>query len=182
MSQAPSDGLLLILVRHAKSSWKYPVADPKRPLNKRGKRDGPVMAARWQHWLAGRKVGTIRMVVSPARRAQDTARFFEAACSFADCKRRTESALYGCGTGKLIQVVQAQPDRYQTLCLFGHNPTFTDTVNTLCGVRVDNLPTCGIAYLQPEAKRWRDVRPDTCRLLDLDYPKRQPAAEGSGDA
>jgi len=34
----------LILVRHAKSSWKNPaLSDFNRPLNKRGKRDAPYM-------------------------------------------------------------------------------------------------------------------------------------------
>jgi phosphohistidine phosphatase len=32
----------LLILRHAKSSWKFPdLADHDRPLNKRGKRDAP---------------------------------------------------------------------------------------------------------------------------------------------
>jgi phosphohistidine phosphatase len=34
----------LYLARHAKSSWKHPeLSDIERPLNKRGKRDAPII-------------------------------------------------------------------------------------------------------------------------------------------
>jgi phosphohistidine phosphatase len=34
----------LLILRHAKSSWKHPeLTDHERPLNKRGKRDAPRM-------------------------------------------------------------------------------------------------------------------------------------------
>jgi len=34
----------LLILRHAKSSWKHPeLTDHDRPLNKRGKRDAPRM-------------------------------------------------------------------------------------------------------------------------------------------
>jgi len=34
----------VLILRHAKSSWKHPdLADHDRPLNKRGKRDAPLI-------------------------------------------------------------------------------------------------------------------------------------------
>jgi len=34
----------LLILRHAKSSWKHPeLSDHDRPLNKRGKRDAPII-------------------------------------------------------------------------------------------------------------------------------------------
>jgi phosphohistidine phosphatase len=34
----------VLILRHAKSSWKHPeLSDHDRPLNKRGKRDAPIM-------------------------------------------------------------------------------------------------------------------------------------------
>ena len=55
----------LYLIRHAKSSWKHDyLADFDRPLNKRGKRDAPVMGRRLkQHGVPG------LFLSSPARRA-----------------------------------------------------------------------------------------------------------------
>ena len=43
----------LYLVRHAKSSWKYPDLDDfERPLNNRGKKDAPIMG----HWLRSKNI------------------------------------------------------------------------------------------------------------------------------
>ena len=43
-----------IFVRHAKSSWKFPeLSDIKRPLNKRGMRDGPLMARKMRVFAQG---------------------------------------------------------------------------------------------------------------------------------
>ena len=39
-----------ILIRHAKSSWKFPDStDHQRPLNKRGRKDGPKIASHIAH-------------------------------------------------------------------------------------------------------------------------------------
>ena len=61
----------LILVRHAKSSWKDPtLPDLKRPLNKRGKKNAPEMGKRMQ------KRGLVPdlFISSPAKRAMVTAK------------------------------------------------------------------------------------------------------------
>ena len=63
----------IILVRHAKSSWEEPgLSDFDRPLNDRGKKDAPEMAAR----LKEKKLDVDLFVSSPAKRARRTARFF----------------------------------------------------------------------------------------------------------
>ena len=56
----------IILVRHAKSSWDdFTIPDFDRPLNDRGKRDAPVMAAR----LKEHGLSPDLLLSSPARRA-----------------------------------------------------------------------------------------------------------------
>jgi phosphohistidine phosphatase len=61
----------LLLVRHAKSSWKEAsLPDRDRPLNRRGNRDAPEMGRRLANL-----VGTVDLIVSsPATRAMATAR------------------------------------------------------------------------------------------------------------
>ena len=51
----------LIIVRHSKSSWKdFSLSDFNRPLNKRGKTDGPIMSKylskQIKKWLKIRKM------------------------------------------------------------------------------------------------------------------------------
>ncbi len=61
----------LFLIRHAKSSWDHAeLSDFDRPLNKRGKRDAPMMGRR----LAKRGVNPDLILSSPAKRALKTAR------------------------------------------------------------------------------------------------------------
>ena len=61
----------LYLVRHAKSSWKYPNLDDfERPLNKRGRKNAPFMGK----VLKELKVSPDLIISSPANRAAMTAR------------------------------------------------------------------------------------------------------------
>ncbi|MEJ2132109.1 MAG: histidine phosphatase family protein, partial [Gammaproteobacteria bacterium] len=62
----------LIVIRHAKSSWKNPkFSDEERPLNKRGRRDG----ARMAKFLAGAVPKPDWLLVSDAVRTRATANF-----------------------------------------------------------------------------------------------------------
>ena len=59
----------LLIIRHAKSSWDNAnLNDNDRPLNDRGKRDGPIMGAR----LIKAGVRIDLFVSSPAKRALQT--------------------------------------------------------------------------------------------------------------
>ena len=61
---------ILLLLRHAKSSWKNPgLADINRPLNKRGKRDAPRMGM----FIRDQDLVPDIILSSPALRARKTA-------------------------------------------------------------------------------------------------------------
>jgi phosphohistidine phosphatase len=69
----------LTILRHAKSSWSDKgLADHDRPLNRRGEKDAPVMAARIN--AAGIRPSLI--MSSPAIRAWHTARIVAKAISY----------------------------------------------------------------------------------------------------
>jgi phosphohistidine phosphatase len=69
----------LILVRHAKSSWKnISLDDFDRPLNKRGKKDAQLMGKK----LKERQVVPDLILSSPAKRARKTAKAFAKAIAF----------------------------------------------------------------------------------------------------
>ena len=60
----------LLLLRHAKSSWKVPdLSDHDRPLNRRGKKDAPKMG----RLLKEKELVPDLVIDSTARRAKDTA-------------------------------------------------------------------------------------------------------------
>ena len=60
----------LLILRHAKSSWKDPdLADHDRPLNKRGKKDAPEMGK----LIKKQKLKPDRIISATALRARKTA-------------------------------------------------------------------------------------------------------------
>lgn len=161
----------LILVRHAKSSWKHEVADHDRPLNRRGRENAPMMAGRLRNWLREAGIAEPRLVSSTARRAYDTACCFAEAFGIPVSDIEKTPQLYEAGEQDILQVLAKQPGDVPTLALFGHNPTFTDVIVRLAKVPLDNLPTCGFAVLQFKRPDWQAVTWGAARLLHMEFPR-----------
>jgi phosphohistidine phosphatase len=163
---------LLTLIRHAKSSWDFPeLSDFDRPLNKRGQRNAPDMGKR----LADLSIRPDLIVTSPARRAIDTALIIAEAIDYPSEKLRQELRIYEATPGELIRVIAGLPDECQHAFLVGHNPGLTLLANTLTGSSIDNVPTCGVVRCTLHLDAWSETEPGCGRLIDFDYPKRQPA-------
>jgi phosphohistidine phosphatase len=159
---------LLTLIRHAKSSWDNPALhDFNRPLNERGQRDAPRMAA---HVL--RSLGRPdRMVSSPAVRALSTARAFaEVFGSDADALNR-QPRIYEASAETLLRVVRAFSDDDRHVMMFGHNPGFTELAHRLARCSFDDMPTCAVAQIGFDAKSWLDVDERSGTLRFYAYPK-----------
>jgi phosphohistidine phosphatase len=162
---------LLFLVRHAKSDWAYDgLSDIDRPLNERGYRDAPVMAAR----LA--KLGHLpeRVVSSPAVRAVSTALIFARQLEHDASKVVLEPKLYEASPTAFLSVIAAQPDAAHKLMVFAHNPTLTDVASELGGVAISNVPTTGVVCIRFEAVTWQDALSRKGALEFFEYPKKQP--------
>lgn len=158
----------LVVIRHAKSDWGDPLKkDFDRPLNERGKRDAPAMAER----LKAKGIYPDLIISSTAKRAQKTARIFAEHLHYNPEKIFLTDELYECSTADVYHVIQSVGGEAKTIFVFGHNPTWTYFVNELAGVRIDNIPTCGIAVIEM-AKNWREIEAESGRLLDFDYPKK----------
>lgn len=161
---------LLTLIRHAKSSWKQAgIDDFDRPLNKRGERDAPRMGER----LARSGAAPDVIVSSSAQRATRTAQLIAEELGIDPAELALDPELYLASPGQLLETVRALDPGIEHAALVAHNPGVTDFVNGLAGVRIDNLPTCGIARLRLDIERWRDADTDCAALLDFDYPKRE---------
>ncbi len=160
----------LILVRHAKSSWSHPGrTDHDRPLNARGTRDAPRMAAR----LAARRPAPDRIVTSSARRALTTARTFAGELGIDPASFEVRAELYGAGSGEVLEVIRGLDDREGSVILVGHNPTFTELGNCLSAGRIGHLPTCGVVTFLLASERWARAGWRGFELIDFDFPKRE---------
>jgi phosphohistidine phosphatase len=165
----------LWLIRHAKSDWSTPGQDDfDRPLNDRGQRDGPRMAA----WLAAQRKPAAWIWCSDAVRARSTAEFVRAGFAAAGPELVLDHRLYLAGPEQLLDVLRETPDTIESVALIAHNPGLTELVNLLAGSAVlDNLPTFGVAALRVPAP-WVDLRFGAGRMVELVSPKRLPDQGG----
>lgn len=162
----------LYLLRHAKSSWKHPeLIDLERPLNKRGKRDAPVMGQR----LKKMGVKPDLILTSPARRAMKTARIIAREIGYRKNKIARASILYEGSLPDLVKMIRNLEDEYEEVLLCGHNPELTHLADALSRGSVANIPTCGIYCLEFAIESWKNLTEGTGVLRFFDYPKKSPS-------
>ena len=164
----------LILMRHAKSSWKSDAADDhSRPLNKRGRRDAPAVAQA----LKERDWTPELVYSSDSKRTSETLQLM---CgSFApgpDIK--FVSALYHGGIHEIRDAAANTADEIQTVMMLGHNPGWEHAVSWFTGEH-HMMGTANAALLVSEAESWREVLSGerAWQLLDVVRPKDLPSAE-----
>ena len=159
----------LTLVRHAKSSWKdTSLRDRDRPLNKRGKRDAPVMGKR----IHEHGIRPSLIVSSPAKRAWTTAKAVAIELNYPLEFLQREDGLYLASVDRILDVVASQDDGFNSLMIFGHNPGFTDFANFLSPGLTYNLPTAGVVSVEIDQDDWNLYSRPQVNLLIHDWPKK----------
>ena len=139
----------LLILRHAKSSWKYPeLSDYDRPLNSRGKRDAPRMGK----YLRQQGLIPDRILTSSAKRARKTANKVAKSCGYTG-KVKKIAAFYDAVPGIYFETLQALPDKYQSVMVVGHNPTMERLVNYLTG-QIERMPTAALAHIDLPIQQW----------------------------
>ena len=160
----------IILVRHAKSSWKNPRLDDfERPLNKRGKRDAPLMGEK----LKERRILPDLILSSPAKRARKTADLIAKAIGYPRKNIQFVDKMYHCGASVLLDLVKKLDDKNTSVMLFGHNPDFMDFAGMLLKPGpVQNIPTTGVYCIRFPVNTWKKVQKGKGESVFFDYPKR----------
>lgn len=158
----------LYLIRHAKSSWDNPgLRDFNRPLNERGFREAPMMA----QLLADQGIRPDLLVSSPAKRAITTALFFAEKFGIEENQVLREQDIYEASPTEILRIISNLPDSAAVVCLFGHNPTFTEVANLFAENYIDNIPTCGIVQIESEAEHWNTLYEGNSRVKARFFPK-----------
>ena len=158
----------LYLVRHAKSSWKFPELDDfDRPLNKRGKRDAPKMGK----FLKERDVQPDVFLSSPAARASKTAKIIAESLVYPKNKIIYDEKIYEATTIGLSNIVSDIDDKFKKVILVGHNPSMTYFANMLANIRIDNIPTCGIVCVNLNISLWKEISEHCGTLNFFEFPK-----------
>ena len=157
----------LLLLRHAKSSWKHPeLADHDRPLNKRGKRTALLMGA----LLQAEDLIPDFIICSSAVRTHTTAMLVAEACSYTGDIKQTRD-LYMAEPQDYVEVLHQVDEKHARVLVVGHNPGLEALIEDLTGEAM-TMPTAAFAYIELSIDGWRDLDMDTeCKLVNVWRPK-----------
>lgn len=160
----------LVVLRHAKSAWPEGVADRRRPLAPRGRRDAPAAGRA----LLDHDVLPDLALCSPALRARQT---WELASAQWGTPPRVQydPRLYAADADALLKVVREVPDWVETLLVVGHNPGLEDLVLALASDGLDDtldrvrkkFPTAALAVLTWRGKSWSALKPGKALLTSV---------------
>lgn len=146
----------LLLMRHAKSSWKdIELADHERPLKKRGHKDTFSIAK----VLKKKDLIPDYIMSSSAVRSLETAQDlaekldYKGELSILDTLYMAEPKTY-------IDSIQSVPNDVERLLVVGHNPGLESLVQIL-GDKIDSMPTGGLAVISLPIETWADLSLET---------------------
>lgn len=160
---------LLYLIRHAKSSWDDPsLRDHDRPLNKRGKRDAPLMA----NVLKKKGIKPDLIYSSTAERALEFAKVIAEILDFKKKKIVSTKDLYMADVKEMLGILRSVEDSAKTVFMVSHNPYITEFANSLCNYNLDNIPTSGVFCIEFDVKKWKDIDLGKGKFVSFDYPKK----------
>lgn len=146
----------LLILRHAKSSWKnLSLADIDRPLNKRGKRDAPRMGA----LLLEEDLVPDLIISSPAVRARKTAKAVSNNSGY-EGKIEIQPDFYPGDPDSFIEAFYSIPDKFDRVMVVAHNPGLEELLYVLTGESARML-TSALAQVTLPIDRWLDLDDDT---------------------
>jgi phosphohistidine phosphatase len=142
----------IILMRHAKSSWKSDALDDhSRPLNKRGRKAAPRVGAR----LAELGWSPDHIVSSDSARTVETLMLMRDPLEYHGDVLLTRN-LYLAGIDAIRALVSDLEESVRTVMLLGHNPGFEEALATLTGEE-HPLKTANAALLSLDDGSWHDA-------------------------
>lgn len=161
----------LTILRHAKAvPGNAGLADVDRPLAE----NGPKQIQRIAPAIRSLKTPIDRLLISPSLRTVETAALLADALALPQ-EPIVEKRIYEATPTALLEILRDQPGTVQHVALIGHNPGLTMLVSGLCSgddARLNlHLPTAGMAYIELEVVRWRQVRWGSGVLRFLLAPK-----------
>jgi phosphohistidine phosphatase len=158
---------VLHIVRHAKSSWDYEgTADIDRTLKSKGI---------WNAYSIARKLKLANLVPekvlsSPANRALHTAVIFSRVLEFPLSGIEINNGLYESSSDKILDMIREINDEVRSVMIFGHNPDFTDLVNKLVKVPIENIPSGGAVSLKFNCAGWEEISRNNLEKYIINFP------------
>ena len=162
---------LLLLMRHAKSSWEDPsLPDRERPLSKRGGGAAERMGA---HLRAARLIPDVVLCSTSLRTRETLDRL-----GLPGGEVRFEAALYGAGADELLARLRDLTAETGSAAIIGHNPGMHDLAIELAGSDLgepaarmrEKFPTGALAVFEVDGP-WRNLARGRARLTIFLVPR-----------
>lgn len=152
-------------MRHAKSSWdEMELSDHQRPLNKRGKRDAPIIATE----IAKRYAPQL-ILSSSSQRTRETYSYLEEALP--QHQVEFSDSLYLASAIEILSKINEVSNEYTDILILAHNPGITEAFLHLANVRIDNVPTSGVGCILFNTVKFSEVKAGKGELEFFTYPK-----------
>jgi phosphohistidine phosphatase len=143
----------IYLIRHAKSSWNFPVKDFDRPLTSKGISNAMMLGDKTKQYIPN----DCLIWSSSSKRASTTATLYVENWNLDVKAIQFLDALYTFDAEKLEEIVKSCPNDCNNLILFGHNNAITDFVNKFGDVFIENVPTAGFVSIIFETNNWNSI-------------------------
>lgn len=162
---------VLILIRHAKSSWDNPeIDDHDRPLNARGRRSAVAIGA----WLAQLRRRPDLVLSSDSERTRETWALVERELG-SNAEVNWLGALYHAGAQTMLDILKGAGSA-KTVAMLGHNPGIADFANMLARAepahpRFHDYPTAATSVFTFEAGDWARVDWGTGKVAEFITPR-----------
>lgn len=144
----------VILFRHGKSDWNASYgSDHDRPLNSRGIKAAKKMGL----YLSTKDQIPDLVISSTATRAKTTAQLAMESANWTS-KFILESGIYGGSPDYLLELIHAQKNKYDSLCLVGHEPNFSSFISIATSQDYLNFTTANMAKINFDVDSWIKVQ------------------------
>lgn len=142
----------LLILRHAKSSWKHPdLADAERPLKNRGRRAAEMIGTLFKH----KRLNPQLAWCSRAVRARETLEIVLKSAKL-EVETRFDERIYMASPREILKVLSETEDNRNEILLVGHNPGLEEVLFELS--RQDRaMPTCAVAKVALGIEKWSQI-------------------------
>jgi phosphohistidine phosphatase len=152
----------LIFVRHGKAEDPSSgISDYERSLTLKGKIISRVMGKK----LRQLEKSPVTIITSPAFRAIETALIFALEFGVEPDKILIRSNLYyKMNLRYLPEILSGAGENCETIIIFGHNPSFSEIVSSLCKEGCDFMAKTSVAGISFDIMKWPEIRQKSGKL------------------
>ena len=157
----------VILLRHGKSDWNAPFRnDHERPLALRGIKAAKKMG---KYFSKNEKSPEI-LISSTALRAKETIELAKKSGKWSS-QLIYNSKIYGGSPKIILEIIQQIDEKFNSVCLIGHEPNFSSFISKSTNGEFYRFPTAAMAFINFKIELWEEIRFGNGILKWLARPK-----------